>query len=66
MMKKMFRNVLVVISLLLVVYAVLNIGVFLFHTLIDLLGYAIYLGVFAAPAIYLYHKRSVQAEETQN
>lgn len=55
-MKKIFTNILVTVSVLLAVYAVFNTGVLFFQSLIDLLGYVIYVSVFAAPAVYFYRK----------
>ncbi len=55
-MKKIFTNILVTVSVLLAVYAVFNTGVLFFQSLIDLLGYVIYVSVFAVPAVYFYRK----------
>lgn len=55
-MNKMMMNVLMVLSIGLAVYAMLHMGIFLFQTLVDVLGYSIYVGVFTLPAIYFYHK----------
>ena len=55
-MKQWMMNILAAISLLLVVDGVLTAGVFFFDTLMDLIGYAIYLSVFAVPAAYYYKK----------
>lgn len=64
MMKKIMTKVLTALSVLLVVLAVLNSGMYLASTLVNLLGYAIYIGVFSIPAVYFYHKwKKEEAEE---
>ena len=55
-MKKIFTTILVTDSVLLAVYAVFNTGALFFQSLIDLLGYVIYVSVFAVPAVYFYRK----------
>lgn len=54
----------VLISIVLAVFGLLNIGVYLFQTMIDLLGYLIYLGVFASPAVYFFYKMNQKTEKS--
>lgn len=62
-MKKAAMYTIMAISVILAVFAVLNMGTLLLHTLVDLLGYALYIGVFAAPAVYFWIKMKKTEKE---
>lgn len=64
-MKKAAMYMITAVSVILAVFAVLNTGALLMHTLADLLGYALYIGVFAAPAVYFWVKMK-KAEKEEN
>lgn len=65
-MKKAAMYMVTAISIVLAVFAVLNTGALLMHTLADLFGYALYIGVFAAPAVYFWVKmKKTEKEESR-